>query len=202
MSDCADREAEHGDLCWPCHHRLELMLADLPTVVDWLAVNKAGGSSTAAKQDWQRPGGDDGAPVPVDLAILDVSEQIAASLAGWVECLVDSTSLTGPPDTGRVSVDAAYLSTHLTAVECAAFVADLWDELSWLTSQAHALAPWRPEVRRLTGVPCPECHEAKLVIYGGDVDVTCQGCRAMIPEDRYGLWVRIVSDEVRSQAAS
>lgn len=171
------------------------MLSEFPTVVDWLDANKAGSSSSSARQDWQRPGGDDGAPVPVDLAILDVSEQIRASLTGWVECLVDSTSLSGPLGTGRVRVDAGYLRTHLTALENQPYIVDLWDELAWLSSQAHALAPWRPEVRRLSGVPCPECHQARLVIYGGDVDVTCGACRAMIPEARYGLWVKIVARE-------
>ena len=197
---CLPRDAEHGDLCWPCHRRLELMLADFPAVAVWLGGNKAGGSSSAARQDWQRPGGEDGAPVPVDLDVLDVSEEIRASLAGWVETLVEKTSLVGP-EGSSVPVDAAYLRTHLTAVECSDFVAVMWSELAWLTSRAHALAPWRPEVRRLTGVPCPECLAAALVIFGGDVDVTCQACRAMIPEDRYGLWVKIGADEVRGETA-
>jgi hypothetical protein len=156
------------------------------------------------KEDLITGSGD--SPSPIDEDVLDLGQTITASLAGWVDALVEGTSLTGPDltpfrrwdVTAEVRVTAGFLLTHLTAVENQPFVAVLWDELAWLMTQAHALAPWRPEVRRLTGVPCPECHTAALVIFGGDVDVTCQHCRAMIPQDRYGLWVQIVAAEEAS----
>jgi hypothetical protein len=203
VTDCPDREhcrgclprsADYGDLCWPCHRRLELMLADFPTVADWLNVHLPRGSSRRPKADYQKPKKAEAAPIPIDLDVLDVGETIYASIRGWVDALVDSTSLTGPAD-DHLQVLCAYLRTHLTAVECAPFIAPMWDELAWLTSDAHALAPWRPEVRRLDGIPCPECHIAALVIFGGDTDATCTECRHIIPESIYPLWTKVAAEK-------
>lgn len=207
---CEPREAEYGDLCWPCHRRLELMLVDFPTVVDWLEVNAPRAGSQRLKEDHHKQPKADAPPTPLDESVLDLREQISSSLAGWVDALVERTSLTGPPltqvgaqhgarrrqdVTAEVSVTAGYLRTHLTAVENQDFVATMWDELGWLSTDAHALAPWRPVAKPLTGVPCPSCHTAALVIFGGDVDVTCCHCREIIPEDRFPFWVQLLAQE-------
>jgi hypothetical protein len=191
---CLPREAEYGDLCWPCHRRLELMLTDMPTVASWLAVHLPRGSTHRPKQDYQKPKKADAPPIPIDLDVLDVGETIYASISGWVGALVDRTSLVGPDD-DTLDALCRYLLTHLQAVENQPFLPAMWEELAWITSDAHALAPWRPEVRRLFGIPCPECHVAALVIYGGDVDATCQDCRTMVPESIYPLWAKVAAEE-------
>lgn len=178
------------------------MLTDFPTVVDWLGTHLPRGSSRRPKEDFKKPKKADAPPSPADEDVLDLDQTIAASLAGWVSALVEHTSLVGPPlrewsrwdVTAEVTVTAGFLLTHLTAVENQPFVAELWDELGWLTTDAHALAPWRPEARRLPGVPCPECQTASLVIFGGDTDVTCASCRALIPEQHLRVWVQIVTE--------
>jgi len=200
---CLPRPADHGDLCWGCHRRLELMLYDAPTVVDWLVTQLAAGGTQGLRQDWQRPGGEDGSPAPVKLDVLVLTDTIAASLAGWVDSLVERTSLVGPAlrrvspwdVTAETRTSAGFLFTHLTAVENQPFVAPMWDELARLTSEAHALAPWRPPVKRLGEVPCPECAAATLVIYGGDDHISCQRCHAAIPAARYDLWVKIIAED-------
>lgn len=171
------------------------MLTELPTVSDWLATHLPRGTTRRMKEQYRKPVKAEAPPIPIDLDVLDTGETIYACISGWVEALVERTSLTGPEDRSLPGL-CRYLLTHLTAVECQPFTADLWDELAWITSQAHALAPWRPEVRRLEGIPCPECHVAALVIYGGDVDATCQECRHMIPESIYPLWTKVAAREV------
>ena len=62
-------------------------------------------------------------------------------------------------------------------------------------SEAHALAPWRPTVRRIPRVPCPGCEETNLVIFGGESDITCQSCGIMMTEDRFAMWERVLAEE-------
>jgi hypothetical protein len=80
-------------------------------------------------------------------------------------------------------------------IEASDFTKDLWEELAHVTSEAHALAPWRPELRRVEGIPCPECHNCALVIFGGEEDVSCLECRLIIPKERYLIWTRIAAAE-------
>jgi hypothetical protein len=176
------------------------MLTDMPTVADWLRVHLPKGSSRRPKQDYRKPRKSDAPPAPIDLDVLDIGDTIAASLLGWVDALVERTSLVGPAER-TVTAAAEYLLTHLTAVEVADFIEAMWDELAWITTDAHALAPWRPEVRRLVGVPCPECHVRALVIYGGDVDATCQSCHTMIPEKWYPFWTKIAAQASEGRRA-
>lgn len=197
---CLPREAEYGDLCYPCHRRLEMMLTDFPTVAEWLHVHLPRGSSGRMKANYQKPKKAEAAPIPIDLDVLDMGETIYASLAGWTAALVDSTSLTGPGPQATTRDLSTYLLTHLRAVENAPFIDDMWSELAWLTRDAHTLAPWRPEVRRLDGIPCPDCHIAALVIFGGDTDATCTECRSIIPEHWYPIWTQVAAEEWGKEA--
>lgn len=199
---CEPRAARHGRLCWPCHRRLSLMLVDAPQVDGWLNANLAASTSSAAKEDYERARGSaDGSPAPLKVAVLDVRQELSDQLASWVDNLCeehvggDGRPLRGP-DSHTVAADAGYLLTWLDRVEASDWVADLWDELAETMSAAHALAPWRPEMRRCHGISCPECEETTLVIFGGDEDVTCLSCRALILPARYGLWVRVLVEEV------
>lgn len=193
---CGPAQAKHGRLCWNCHRRLQLMLTDAPTVVDWLRTHMPHGTAHPAKNDAEMRRSNDGLPVPLDLGILDLVDTWEQTLTGWVDNLCDATD---PPLTGPGRHDAhtcaRFLLTWLSTAEDQDWTEDLWTELADLTRDSHALAPWRPTMRRVDGVPCPRCDAASLVVFGGEADVTCLECRETIPESRYGIWVRIAAEE-------
>lgn len=192
---CLPRRAAHGRLCWPCHRRLELMLHDAPTVHRWLTGNMPAGDGAARPhQDFERRGGEDGSPAPLKVAIMDQRDLLADQLAELVDDVVENRGLTGP-EHHTPAADAKFLLTWLTMIEREDWIGDWWEALAETFRDAHALAPWRPEARRVSGVPCPECGETNLLIFGGESDVTCGSCRFMIPESRFGLWMQIMAGE-------
>lgn len=190
---CLPRRAQHGRLCWPCHRRFELMLHDAPTVYRWLTGNMASGQSV----DPEKPfitGSPTEVPAPIRVGIMDARDLLADQLACWVDDLCEHSGLMGPGG-HSVASDAKFLRTWLSTVERLEWVGDWWEELAETMSSAHALAPWRPVMRRVGSIPCPECAEVNLAIFGGESDVTCLSCRTLIPERAFGLWEQIVKDE-------
>lgn len=103
--------------------------------------------------------------------------------------------LTDPPDTFAVNTAADWLLAWLDRFEEMESVGDDIEVFNDLMSQAHSIAPWREQVARLRGIPCPECHRKALVRFGGDEDVTCLHCRTMIPPARYLIWTRMLVAE-------
>lgn len=189
---CLPRRAKHGHLCWPCHRRLELMLTDAPTVYRWLTGNIAAGQG-AAPDDVKVRGGGDGAPLPMKAAVFDVRQLLADRLALWSDDWSETHNVTAPRHS--VEADSEFLLRWLPGLERLDWIGDWWTELAETMTDAHALAPWRPVMRRVPGVPCPECKQVNLAIFGGESDVSCLSCRAIIPEAWFGLWERIISDE-------
>jgi hypothetical protein len=102
-----------------------------------------------------------------------------------------------PPKQFAVDTAADFLLAWLDRVEALETVADDLDVLAEVMSRAHALAPWREQVARLRGIPCPECHRPTLVRFGGDEDVTCLrgDCRATIGPARYAIWTRMLAEQ-------
>lgn len=197
---CLPRRAEHGNLCWPCHRRFELMLTDAGTVYRWLTGNMGAGQGAArTRQDYER-GGSDGSPAPIKVAIYDQRQLLGDRLAAWVDDLCEHKGLAGP-DRHDVEADAKFLLTWLPGAEKLDWIGDWFEELAETMSDAHALAPWRPEVKRCSGVPCPECAETNLIIFGGESDVTCGSCRTIIPEKRFALWEQIIRDTAKETSA-
>lgn len=191
---CLPRRAEHGNLCWPCHRRFELMLTDSPVVYRWLTGNMATGSGAAT--DAERVTGSREQPAPIKVMVFDQRQLLADRLAAWVDDLCEHKGLTGPNRHSAES-DARFLLTWLPGIEKLDWVGDWWEELAETLSDAHSLAPWRPEVKRIPRTPCPECAEVNLMIFGGESDVTCGSCRTMIPERHFGIWEKIVKGEVQ-----
>lgn len=191
---CKPAEARHGRVCWNCHRRLELMLTDAPTVVDWLRAHLARGTAQPAQNDAELRRGGDRSPVPLDLAIFDLVDVWEVALPGWTENLCTDAGLSGPDQLDERSC-GRFLLTWLSTVETMGWVEYLIEELTWLTRDSHAVAPWRPTMKRVDGVPCPRCHSTSLVVFGGESDVTCLDCRETIPEKRYGIWTRIAAEE-------
>lgn len=200
---CEPRQAEHGNLCWPCHRRLELMLTDLPTVVDWLHAHLARGAAQRIRDELELIRAKNAElPTPLDLDVLDHIDVMFACVLGWTDNLLVDIRRNGSMLAGPVVLDvkhaAPWLLRHIRSLELQPWIGEAWTELAESLSIAHGLAPWRPEVRKVPGVPCPECSAVALVIYGGESDVTCQRCRTMIPEERYGIWARMHEEGVAS----
>ena len=111
------------------------------------------------------------------------------------ETMVGQWVLTDPDSTFAVDVAADFLLAWLDRFEAMDLIGDELEAFSEVMSQGHALAPWRVQVARLTGIPCPECHRPTLVRYGGDEDVTCLKCRATIGPGRYAIWTRMLAEK-------
>lgn len=196
---CLPRRAEYGRLCFSCHRRIETVLVDMPALAAWLGSHLATQNRRAARQDWERKGTQEHPPPPINLTIFDHLDVLQASLAGWVTILVDGSDLVGP-DHSDITSTSGYLLTHLDSVEACDWIDAAWEELTLLVHEAHALAPWRPELRRVEAIPCPDCHSCALVIFGGEEDVTCLECRTVIPKERYLIWTRIAADQWGARA--
>lgn len=157
---------------------------------------------------------------PIRLACLDVIREIEDWLHMITCLLVIDHQMRGPDEETTASY-ARWLEAQHLRLESREDIADrafapgsetvrrqredaglppLSDSLSDIMSRAHSLAPWRNEVARLHGIPCPECQATTLVRLGGDQDVTCIRCDATIPPERYGIWTRILAGEHRGSA--
>lgn len=192
---CLPRRAEFGRLCWPCHHRLKLLVTDAAVLDNWLSGNMTAGEGAAkAKQDFEQIHGDgDGSPTPLKVEVYVARQELRDHWAEWVEWLCERENLHGP-DHHTAEADSTYLLTWLDRIEGWDTIAELYDQTAWLVSCAHALAPWRPEAKRVPKLACPECGEVHLMIYGGDSHVTCGSCAAVILAEHLGLWEQIAKE--------
>ncbi len=157
---------------------------------------------------------------PIRLACLEVAQELADWLSQLVERLCDDYGMTGPErmlngaeqDPARcghptwrfeVTTASAWLVEQIGRLEFYDSVGDDFEDLSMLMARAHALRPWREQVARIPGVPCPNCHRPTLVRYGGEVDVECQTryCQSIFTPERYGLWVRMLHEERTGRTA-
>jgi hypothetical protein len=186
---CLPRRAQYGHLCHTCHRRLELMLHDAPTVVAWLTGNLASGGSGSS--DDPHVTGSRELPLPIKAGIFDERQAICDALAAWADDIAETLGVSGPIR-HDVENDCRFLRTWLTSIERLDPIGDWWEELAEHTSNAHALAPWRPPVRRIPAIRCPRCSEVNLVIYGGESDVTCQSCKSMMTENEFWIWENVL----------
>lgn len=196
-SGCLPRRAEHGYLCSPCYRRFELMLTDLPTVERWLTGNLPTGTGQKPTDDVRVQVSGDGPPMPIKAEVFDARQ----ALRDLADLLCSHWSImrrVAEPTRGDLEAQSAFLLRWLPDIAQREIAARWWDWLALATSNAHALAPWRPALRRVPTIPCPECGETNLVIFGGESDVTCLSCRTMIPERRFGLWEQIITEELAS----
>lgn len=217
---CQPRQAEHGWLCYGCHKRLVNLLEVSPGQVTLLRymVGTAGeyemSSPTVAKlgtgwrtddaQPWATLYAKNGpsgmsASEPIRVACIDVEREIDDRISLWVVNLVNDYAMN---DVGAgVESGSAFLLRQIERLEWRDGIGDELEAFCEIMSRAHSLAPWREQVARLHGIPCPECHATTLVIFGGDEDVTCVRCKATMPHSRYLLWARMLADEHREASA-
>lgn len=197
---CLPRRTSMGLLCDTCYRRLQLMLHDAPTVYRWLTGNLTAGEGAArAHEDYER-GGTPDLPTPLKLSILDARDLMADQLTEWVDEWCEIKNISGP-SRHSVEADAEELLRWLPGIVALDWIGDWWEVLAETMSEAHALAPWRPEMRRIKGVPCPGCGESNLVIWGGESDVQCLSCRILMTEDRFGLWERVLKMDSQEAAS-
>jgi hypothetical protein len=199
---CLPRTAEHGWLCYGCHVRLLDMLKTAPGQVSLLITAKANTLAHPLKDDHEQrtSGADDGAPTPLNLAVVDSINAIGWVLCSWVEMICEDYQMAGP-ETFTVEMGATWLLAQIERLEACDGIGDLWVELADTMSQAHALAPWREQVKRIRGVACPECHRSALALYSGDENLTCQSCQAVVTPGRYAIWVRMLAQQNEEAAA-
>lgn len=190
---CLPRRAGHGHLCHPCHRRLELMLTDAPTVVRWLTGNLGTGQG-AAMDDMRVTTIGAGPPLPIKAAIYDVRQLLCDRLAIWADQWSEIKGIGGVAR-HTPEADAGHLLKWLRGVEGLDWIGDWWDELAECMSDAHALAPWRPAARRVPGVPCPRCGEVNLLIFGGEADISCGSCKALMRMQEFEVWERVLSSD-------
>lgn len=194
---CLPQRATKGHLCATCARRLELMIHDAPTVIRWLTGNMADGGyerDLEPEKGRIRYYGARHYPAPMKVQLADLRDLLRDRLTLWVDDWCEFKGLTGPKQ-HTPEVDSDYLQMWFHGVCHLDWVGDWWTEMAETMSEAHALAPWRPVMRRLPGVPCPGCSETNLVIYGGESDVCCQSCRIMMTEDRFHVWQKVLHED-------
>ena len=169
-------------------------------------------------------------PTPLRLACVDAAQELQDILSALVAQLVDNYRMAGPdllqtneervdprkrvwsPSAGyhwregraRYSVDAAapWLRAQIERLQHEESIEDDWTTLADAMSQAHALAPWRPEAVRMNGIPCPTCQRKALTHFGGDENVTCTACRESITPARYTIWTRMLEAEASAAVSA
>jgi len=182
---------------------MQMLLIDAPDVYAWLEANMGGGQ-VRIRQDWERSCGDTSVRAE---ALSDQRYELSDRIAAMVEWTCETFDLTGPGQMAmkpmcdfllawltKIEAEDRWITQVLGTPHSAVPVVHWWNELAEVTSDCHALAPWRPEMRRCAGIDCPECHTQNLVIFGGDDCVSCLSCRLIIPPAKYGLWVRMLAE--------
>jgi uncharacterized CHY-type Zn-finger protein len=108
-----------------------------------------------------------------------------------------------PPTRFEVDSAATWLRAQIERLEHCDDIADVFEALADVMSRAHALAPWREQVAKVKGIPCPECQRVSLVRFGGDENVTCltPWCKSSFTPQRYGIWVQMLAAEQEDRSA-
>lgn len=230
---CLPRKAEYGELCYPCHKRLDEMLKHAPEQCHLLRVSAGMAKAAPTRGDADLIRGTGELRTPLQLACVDAETLVSDILAELVEELVRNYQMRGPermqanvdrdtpgrlkqswsPSMGeflwteppaRFHVDTAapWLRAQIERLEYVDGIGDTWETLAEAMSQAHALAPWRPEMTRMPKVPCPHCQRTALALFGGDENVTCTSCGSSFTPGRYSMWARMYeADQVKREGA-
>lgn len=229
---CTPREATYGLVCEQCHLRLAEWLSDhhsLTWAYFWLGKNLQPGQTSAARQDWQRPGGG-AAPAALAIDIHDLRQEIAEEIARYLSRLCNTFHLQGPSwfhrrvtgakrrvadpgdadwrawlprDQAEVTSACRFFTAWLARLEADEdLVVALFDACQALMRRTGKVAPWRGKAKRLRGIPCPECEYDALNIADGDDHVTCRHCKVRIPQKRYEIWSEMFEQAHHSKEAS
>jgi hypothetical protein len=198
---CLPRQAHNGALCEPCHNRIAGWLGGQRGLVwayGWLGENLPRGGTSAARQDWQRPGGKDGPPLPIREAVHDL-RVLLSDRVFIAEERVREEFDRPTRDLFNLALACNFLAAWLTKIEeNGALVVWMWDKFDEVMRDLSNTVPWSDRPRLISGVACPHCETESLARYPGEEDITCRNCWAMIPKERYEIWTRMLAGEVAS----
>lgn len=158
----------------------------------WLGMSQSARITRAPRWDSGRGGSSDLAS-PLSEAILSARQQLRHVVEA-TECKIRERLGQEPAHMPRFELTEAmaYLARHVIQLEDHHDqIQAAWYDLSALMVEAHTLAPWRAERRRIAHVPCPTCERKRLVIFGGDDFVTCLECGTVITSTRFDIWSEI-----------
>lgn len=193
---CQPRDATYGTVCENCHARLTAWLSQLSWLNGWLTANILPGNAAGAKQDWQRPGSQDGQPAPLRVAVLDVRDLLVSRMIELEDCARDVFDRPARTGEFHLPTAAAFLHAWLSKIEDDAdLVNHMIELLEDLFRRARQIAPWEDRPRRISGIICPHCERTTLEVRPGNEDVSCRTCEATIPKTRYEIWTRILAGQ-------
>lgn len=183
---------------------------------DWIAADTEPSQSTAGQGKIRQ--GKKEPPAALALHVHDLRQDLCRKLGQWLRQVTGELDLVGPtwwahradtrspgPESwrawlpqGQWEIDDAqrYLAGWVDRIETVPGLAELiYREANDLMARVSALAPWRARARKLPGLTCPECDRDALAIYDGEVNLTCQRCKAVIPRQKYDRWSYVIESE-------
>jgi hypothetical protein len=190
---CNPRPAHVGStLCGKCfYRRLRGPLRQLPGIHGWLGVRMGG-----IRGNWSEPGvsGSRESPLPINTDMHDLRVLITQVLAQWaarVAC--EHVPVIHGPEHWDVDTTAPWLDKRAGWCSAQAWTPILVAHLGELVKRANGLVPWQPPRTRLP-LPCPQCEQMTLTLFGGEDWVTCttQNCDEVIGWYRYSRLVKAI----------
>lgn len=211
---CLPRPTDSGLVCARCQTRLGAAIRTTPALVDWLR-QQLDPTQTAS----DRVSGTHAPPAPLNVAAVADADDLHAMLASWALLHLEEhpDNLSGPrlggtlrTTTGDVAgvLSAAgnaptvelcrWLNTHLPWALDREWAGVYVSEVTERVAVLRARYPDDERSRAILDVPCPRCDRLSLVYHppawaGSRIQVICEHyeCGAEIPEDRWGLFIRL-----------
>ena len=205
---CLPRPGTQGWLCDTCDTHLRQWLAVTKTpegewrpnsllwVHGWLGLAQSVRRKAAPQFDHIVTCRDD-LPSPVSEAIMDCRRRIEAIVAAAEEWAREKLDGVSAADLGRVDLveSVAYLARRVVSIEDSrSLVGALYDDTQDVMIEAHSLAPWRAERKRIAGIPCPGCERVTMTLFGGDDFVTCTTCQTVVASRRFDIWTEMLRE--------
>jgi hypothetical protein len=195
---CRPAEAHHGTLCDPDHNRLTGWLTGQRGLVwahAWLGQNLSRSGTSAARQDWQRPGGNNGQPLPIRETVHDL-RTLMSDRVYIAEERVREVFDRPARDRFNMTTACQFLAAWLPKIEEEAdLVVWMWDKFDEVMRDTARTCPWSDRPRPIVGVACPHCETEALARYPGEENITCRTCHAAIPKERYEIWTRMLASD-------
>lgn len=216
---CLPRDAEYGYLCQGCHKRLVGHLMNVAGQVELMHYmaglvgehELTAESKTKISTMWRTDTSQTlltlyakgnsasfASTEPYRLAVADCETEIMDILGLWAVQLVNNHDLTCRERYAPAPY-AQWIRRHVGTLESDPAVGDKLEAFSEVMSRAHSLAPWRLPIKRLHGVPCPDCSTTALVLVESESYVTCLRCEETMSEQQYTMWTRVLAEERREQ---
>lgn len=183
-----DHEIGHQLLCTPCCQQMRAWLTAIPNL---MIVLREGSMQREAAGSIGRSGTKT-APLPGRLDTLNllgpaatgridgpIEDQcgdipIAATLAGWVQVIIEERGAKSPAQVTEVAL-AAWLVLHLGWASQQRWVNDMHDEIHSTMRAIWGITRLQPHTRAISR-PCPRCDQLGLSRIDGDQYTRCSCC--------------------------